>query len=68
MTDAGTVVVTDHPFRDLDIERTILEPKGYSDEALRELQRKAAENLLDALAGRRPRYPVNSHAIAEASS
>ena len=30
MTDTGTVAVTDHPFRDLDIERAILEPKGYS--------------------------------------
>ena len=29
MTDAGTVAVTDHPFRDLDIERSILEPEGY---------------------------------------
>ena len=30
MTEAGTVAVTDHPFRDLDIERSILEPEGYS--------------------------------------
>jgi D-3-phosphoglycerate dehydrogenase / 2-oxoglutarate reductase len=29
VTDAGTVAVTDHPFRDLDIERSILEPEGY---------------------------------------
>jgi D-3-phosphoglycerate dehydrogenase / 2-oxoglutarate reductase len=34
----------------------------YSEEALRELQQKAAENLLDALAGRRPRYLVNAGA------
>jgi D-3-phosphoglycerate dehydrogenase / 2-oxoglutarate reductase len=40
----------------------------YSEEALRELQRKAAENLLDALAGRRPRYLVNAEAMAEATS
>jgi D-3-phosphoglycerate dehydrogenase len=31
----------------------------YSEEALREQQRKAAENLRDALAGERPRYLVN---------
>jgi D-3-phosphoglycerate dehydrogenase / 2-oxoglutarate reductase len=29
VNDAGTVAVTDHPFRDLDIERSILEPEGY---------------------------------------
>jgi D-3-phosphoglycerate dehydrogenase len=29
VSDAGTVAVTDHPFRDLDIERSILEPEGY---------------------------------------
>jgi D-3-phosphoglycerate dehydrogenase / 2-oxoglutarate reductase len=29
VTEAGTVAVTDHPFRDLDIERSILEPEGY---------------------------------------
>jgi hypothetical protein len=49
VTDAGTVALTDHPFRDLDIERSILEPEGYPEEALRDLQRKAAENLLGAL-------------------
>jgi D-3-phosphoglycerate dehydrogenase len=38
----------------------------YSEEALRELQRKAAESLRDALAGRRPRYLVNVEAMAEA--
>jgi D-3-phosphoglycerate dehydrogenase / 2-oxoglutarate reductase len=30
VTDTGMVAVTDHPFRDLEIERAILEPKGYS--------------------------------------
>jgi D-3-phosphoglycerate dehydrogenase len=40
----------------------------YSDEALRELQRKAAENMLAALAGRRPRYLVNADALAAATS
>lgn len=29
MTEAHTVAVTDHPFRNLDIERSILEPHGY---------------------------------------
>jgi D-3-phosphoglycerate dehydrogenase len=29
VTDAGTVVVTDHPFRSLAVERSILEPTGY---------------------------------------
>jgi D-3-phosphoglycerate dehydrogenase / 2-oxoglutarate reductase len=29
VTEAGVVAVTDHPFRDLDIERSILEPEGY---------------------------------------
>ena len=29
MTEARTVAVTDHPFRNLDIERSILEPHGY---------------------------------------
>jgi D-3-phosphoglycerate dehydrogenase len=32
----------------------------YSEEALREQQRKAAENLRDALAGERPTYLVNA--------
>jgi len=40
----------------------------YSEEALRELQQKAAENMLDALARRRPRYLVNADALAEATS
>lgn len=29
MTKFGTVAVTDHPFRDLDIERSILAPEGH---------------------------------------
>jgi D-3-phosphoglycerate dehydrogenase len=40
----------------------------YSEEALREQQLKAAENLRDALAGRRPRYLVNADALARAAS
>jgi phosphoglycerate dehydrogenase-like enzyme len=39
----------------------------YSEEALGDLQRKAAENLSDALAGRRPPNLVNVQAIAEAT-
>ena len=31
----------------------------YSEESLRELQRKAAENVRDVLLGGKPRYPVN---------
>jgi D-3-phosphoglycerate dehydrogenase len=30
VTEAGTVAVTDHPFRHLDIERSILEAEGYT--------------------------------------
>ena len=48
MTEAGTVAVTDHPFRDLDIERSILEPHGY---ALEEHQCATAEQVAEACAG-----------------
>jgi D-3-phosphoglycerate dehydrogenase / 2-oxoglutarate reductase len=48
VTDAGTVAVTDHPFRDLDIERSILEPNGYSVE---EHQCATAAEVADACAG-----------------
>jgi D-3-phosphoglycerate dehydrogenase / 2-oxoglutarate reductase len=48
VTDAGTVAVTDHPFRDLDIERSILEPEGY---AVAEHQCGTAEEVADACAG-----------------
>jgi len=40
----------------------------YSEEALRELQQKAAENMLDSLGGRRPPYLINADALAEATS
>ena len=45
--DAGTVAVTDHPFRDLDIERSILEPSGY---AVAEHQCATAEEVAEACA------------------
>jgi D-3-phosphoglycerate dehydrogenase len=48
VTDAGTVAVTDHPFRDLDIERSILEPGGYS---VSEHQCATAEEVAEACAG-----------------
>ena len=35
----------------------------YSEESLRELQRKAVEQVVEALAGRRPRYAVNADAV-----
>jgi D-3-phosphoglycerate dehydrogenase len=35
----------------------------YSEESLRELQRKAAEQIVEALAGRRPPYAVNLEAL-----
>lgn len=37
----------------------------YSEEAMVEQQRKAAEQIVDALAGRTPPYAVNAQAIAE---
>jgi D-3-phosphoglycerate dehydrogenase len=48
VTDAGTVVVTDHPFRHLDLERSILEPAGYSVE---EHQCATAQEVAEACAG-----------------
>jgi D-3-phosphoglycerate dehydrogenase / 2-oxoglutarate reductase len=48
MTEAGTVVVTDHPFRHLDLERSILEPAGY---AVKEHQCTTAEEVAEACAG-----------------
>jgi D-3-phosphoglycerate dehydrogenase len=47
VTDAGTVAVTDHPFRDLDLERSILEPEGYR---LAEHQCDTADDVVDACA------------------
>lgn len=47
MTDVGTVAVTDHPFRDLDLERSILEPEGY---AVEEHQCATAEEVAEACA------------------
>jgi D-3-phosphoglycerate dehydrogenase / 2-oxoglutarate reductase len=47
VTDAGTVAVTDHPFRDLDIERSILEPEGYS---VAEHQCASADEVAEACA------------------
>jgi D-3-phosphoglycerate dehydrogenase len=35
----------------------------YSEESLRELQRKAVEQVVEALAGRRPPYAVNAEAL-----
>jgi D-3-phosphoglycerate dehydrogenase len=35
----------------------------YSEESLRELQRKAVEQVVEALAGRRPAYTVNADAV-----
>jgi D-3-phosphoglycerate dehydrogenase len=35
----------------------------YSEESLRELQRKAVEQVIEALAGRRPPYAVNADAV-----
>jgi D-3-phosphoglycerate dehydrogenase / 2-oxoglutarate reductase len=45
VNDAGTVVVTDHPFRHLDLERSILEPEGY---AVEEHQCATAEEVAQA--------------------
>jgi D-3-phosphoglycerate dehydrogenase len=42
------VAVTDHPFRDLDIERSILEPAGYS---VAEHQCGTADEVAEACAG-----------------
>ena len=39
----------------------------YSEESLRELQRKAVEQVIEALAGRTPPYAVNAEAIAARS-
>ena len=36
----------------------------YSEESLRELQRKAVEQVIEALAGRIPPYAVNADAVA----
>jgi D-3-phosphoglycerate dehydrogenase / 2-oxoglutarate reductase len=47
VTNAGTVAVTDHPFRDLDIERSILEPHGYS---VAEHQCRTSEEVAEACA------------------
>lgn len=47
MSEAGTVAVTDHPFRDLDIERSILEPEGYS---VAEHQCSTADEVAEACA------------------
>lgn len=47
MSDAGTVVVTDHPFRDLELERSILEPDGFSVE---EHQCSTVEEVAEACA------------------
>jgi D-3-phosphoglycerate dehydrogenase len=49
----------DHELRSLDT--VVLTPHAafYSEESLRELQRKAAEQLSAALAGQRPQYLVN---------
>lgn len=50
----------DHPF--LAFENVILTPHTafYSEESLRELQTKAAEEVASVLAGRQPRYRVNA--------
>jgi D-3-phosphoglycerate dehydrogenase len=45
VTEAGTVAVTDHPFRDLEIERSILEPEGY---AVAEHQCATADDVAEA--------------------
>lgn len=37
----------------------------YSEESVKELQRKAVEQVIDALAGRTPRYTVNADALAD---
>jgi D-3-phosphoglycerate dehydrogenase len=47
VSDAGTVAVTDHPFRDLDIERSVLEPSGY---AVEEHQCATADEVAEACA------------------
>ena len=39
----------------------------YSEESLRELQRKAVEQVIEALAGRTPPYAVNADAVATSS-
>ncbi len=40
-------------------ERELVELAADADEAVQELQRKAATNVLDILRGRRPAYPIN---------
>ena len=52
-------VAAEHPLRS--IESTVLTPHAafYSEESLKDLQRKAAEQLRAALAGERPQYLVN---------
>lgn len=47
MSEGGTVAVTDHPFPDLEIERSILEPEGYR---LAEHQCATADEVADACA------------------
>jgi D-3-phosphoglycerate dehydrogenase / 2-oxoglutarate reductase len=47
VSEAGTVAVTDHPFRDLDIERSILETEGYS---VAEHQCSTADEVAEACA------------------
>ncbi len=47
MSESRTVVVTDHPFRALDLERSILEPEGY---AVEEHQCTTAEEVAEACA------------------
>jgi D-3-phosphoglycerate dehydrogenase len=37
----------------------------YSEESLRELQRKAVEQVIEALAGRTPPYAVNADAVRQ---
>lgn len=46
-------------------DEVVLTPHAafYSEESLRELQRKAAEQVVEALAGRRPPYAVNLEAL-----
>jgi D-3-phosphoglycerate dehydrogenase len=47
-------------------ENVIVTPHAafYSEESLRELQRKAVEQVIEALAGRIPPYAVNADAVA----
>jgi D-3-phosphoglycerate dehydrogenase len=47
VTSAGVVAVTDHPFRGLEIERSILEPVGY---VVEEHQCASAEEVAEACA------------------